>query len=240
MAESAVRIGVLLPDILGTYSDGGNAQVLRRRLQWRGIAASVTETRHGEAVPCSLDLYLLGGGEDDAQALAAADLHGHPGLQRAVTRGAVVFGVCAGLQVLGMTFTTPDTVSHRGLGLLDVVSAPGRRRAVGEIVVDVQPELTAQPLTGFENHLGRTLVGPGSWPLGSVRAGVGNGDGTEGAGTGRVLATYLHGPVLARNPALADRLLEWVLGTPPAPLALPEVDALRDERLRAATRGPHW
>ncbi|MEU4673060.1 glutamine amidotransferase [Amycolatopsis sp. NPDC023774] len=238
MTESAFRIGLVLPDILGTYSDGGNAKVLRRRLEWRGITASVAEIRHGEPVPSALDLYLLGGGEDKAQALAATHLRAHPGMQRAVVRGAVVFGVCAGLQVLGTAFTTSHDVNHPGLGLLDAVTSPGPRRAVGEIVVDVGPELGGQPLTGFENHLGRTRVGPGSLPLGSVRGGIGNGDGTEGAVAGRVLATYLHGPVLARNPVLADLLLEWVLGTPPAALPLPEVDALREERMRAAKHDP--
>ncbi|MFF4596022.1 type 1 glutamine amidotransferase [Amycolatopsis sp. CA-161197] len=236
--DSALRIGLVLPDILGTYSDAGNAQVLRRRTQWRGIAATVTEIRHGEPVPSSLDLYLLGGGEDDAQALAVNHLRAHPGLQHAVARGAVVFGVCAGFQILGTEFTTSDGVTHTGLGLLDAGTAPGKRRAVGEVVVDVAAELGTEPLTGFENHLGRTRIGPGSRTLGSVRAGTGNGDGTEGALTGRVLGTYLHGPALARNPALADLLLGWSLGAPPAALPLPEIGALRQERLRAAKRGP--
>jgi CobQ-like glutamine amidotransferase family enzyme len=238
MTESAIRIGLVLPDILGTYSDGGNAQVLERRSRWRGIDATVTEIGYGEPVPSALDLYLLGGGEDEAQSLAAARLRADPGVQRAAARGAVVFGVCAGLQVLGTEFTTADGVRHRGLGLLDAVTAPGRGRAVGEVVVEVGPDLGAEPLTGFENHLGRTRVGPGSRPLGRVLAGTGNGDGTEGAVTGRVLATYLHGPVLARNPALADLLLGWVLGAPPPALPLPEVGALREERLQAARRGP--
>ncbi|GAB2963057.1 glutamine amidotransferase [Amycolatopsis acidiphila] len=237
MTESAIRLGLVLPDILGTYSDGGNAEVLRLRARWRGIAATITEIGYHEPVPSSLDLYLLGGGEDEAQALAAAQLRAHPGIQRAAARGAVVFGVCAGLQLLGADFTTSDGVRHRGLGLLDAVTSPGRQRAVGEVVVEVGAELGAEPLTGFENHLGRTRVGPGARPLGRVRAGTGNGDGTEGAVTGRVLATYLHGPVLARNPALADLLLGWVLGAPPAALPLPEVGRLREERLQAARRG---
>ncbi|MET7998071.1 glutamine amidotransferase [Amycolatopsis sp. NPDC005232] len=236
MTESVVRIGLVLPDVLGTYSDGGNAQVLQRRLQWRGIASAVVEIR--DAVPTSLDLYLLGGGEDDAQAVAVTHLLARPGVQQAASRGAVVFGVCAGLQVLGTAFTTSDDITHPGLGLLDATTQPGPRRAVGEVVVDVGPHIGTEPLTGFENHLGRTRRGPGSHSLGTVRTGVGNGDGTEGAATGRVLATYLHGPVLARNPAFADLLLGWVLGTPPADLPMPEVAALREERLRAAKRGP--
>ncbi|HEY2060814.1 MAG TPA: glutamine amidotransferase [Amycolatopsis sp.] len=237
MTDSVLRIGLVLPDILGTYGDSGNAQVLQRRLQWRGITATVAGFDHGETLPSSLDVYLLGGGEDDAQTLAVSRLRARPGLHEAVARGAVVFGVCAGLQILGTEFTTTDGERHAGLGLLDAVTQPGPRRAVGEVVVDVGPELGTEPLTGFENHRGRTRVGGGSVVLGSVRSGVGNGDGTEGAVNGRVLATYLHGPVLARNPALADLLLAWALGTPPSALPLPEVGSLREERLRAAKRG---
>ncbi|GHE76579.1 glutamine amidotransferase [Amycolatopsis deserti] len=233
MAESAVRIGLVLPDVLGTYGDSGNAVVLRQRLRWRGVPADVVAIHYGDPVPDCLDVYLLGGGEDEAQALAAGHLREHPGLRRAAARGAVVFGVCAGLQVLGTSFVSGDGKRHEGLGLLDVDTAPGRRRAVGEIVADSG----AGPLTGFENHLGVTTVGPGSSPLGRVRTGTGNGDGTDGAVTGHVLATYLHGPALARNPALADLLIGWVTGSPPPDLPLPEVDELRRERLRAARRG---
>ncbi|AIJ23935.1 type 1 glutamine amidotransferase [Amycolatopsis methanolica] len=236
MADSAVRIGLVLPDVLGTYGDSGNAVVLRQRMRWRGMPADVVEVHYGDPVPDSLDVYLLGGGEDEGQELAADYLREHAGLRRAAARGAVVFGVCAGLQVLGTSFRTGDGRRHDGLGLLDVVTGPGKRRAVGEIVV----ETPAGPLTGFENHLGVTTVGPGSRPLGRVRTGTGNGDGTDGAVTGHVLATYLHGPALARNPALADLLIGWVTGSPPADLPLPEVDELRRERLRAARGGARW
>lgn len=231
MTDSLVRIGAVLPDVLGTYSDAGNGTVLRRRLQWRGFDATVVPIRFDDEVPCSLDLYLLGGGEDEAQALGAEQLRKHPGIQRAVERGAVVLAVCAGMQVLGNRFTTSDGAVHPGLGLLDLDTVPGKQRAVGEVIT--RSDLLDGPLTGFENHQGKTTVGAGSQPLGRVSTGVGNGDGTEGAVTGRVLATYLHGPVLARNPALADLLLSWVLGTELAPLELPEVTTLRQERLKA-------
>ncbi|MEU6642531.1 glutamine amidotransferase [Saccharomonospora sp. NPDC046836] len=228
---SAVRIGLLLPDVLGTYSDSGNATVLAKRLEWRGVATTVVPVRLGEPVPASLDLYMLGGGEDDAQALAAARLRASPGLRKATARGSVVLGICAGFQILGRRFTTSDRVEHTGLELLDAATVPGTRRAVGEVVAHVDATLGGQPLTGFENHQGHTELGPDGRPLGRVTRGVGNGDGTEGALSGRVIGTYLHGPVLARNPALADLLLSWVLGTPPRPLELPEVTELRRERL---------
>ncbi|SFW60429.1 type 1 glutamine amidotransferase [Amycolatopsis australiensis] len=236
MADSIVRIGLLLPEVLGTYGDTGNAQVLCRRLQWRGMEAEVVPVGLGDPVPSALDIYLLGGGEDGAQALAAAHLRKYPGLRRAVSGGAVVFGVCAGLQVLGTRFRGFDGIDHDGLGLLDVTTEPGERRAVAELVATSSELLDNAPLTGFENHLGVSKLGAASEPLGHVVRGTGNGDGTEGAVTDRVVGTYLHGPALARNPALADLLLTWTAGHPLPPLDLPEVDRLRAERLAAARR----
>ena len=230
-AESKVRIGLILPDVLGTYGDSGNATVLCKRLEWRGIAAVVVPIELGETTPSSLDLYLLGGGEDDAQALAADYLRENSGVQQAAERGAVVVGVCAGLQVLGRAFTTSDGVVHSGLGLLDVMTEPGKKRSVGEVVIEPDPAFCAEPLTGFENHQGVTTMGTDSVPLGRLLRGHGNGDGTEGAVRGHVLATYLHGPVLARNPELADLVLSWAVGHPLPPLEIEEVARLRRERL---------
>ncbi len=236
MGDSTVHIGLLLPEVLGTYGDTGNAQVLCKRLQWRGFEAEVVPVGLGEPVPSTLDLYLLGGGEDGAQVLAAEHLRKHPGLRRAAGNGAVVLGVCAGLQVLGTRFRGQDGVEHDGLGLLDVVTEPGGRRAVAELVATSSEVLGGEPLTGFENHLGLSKLGTASAPLGQVVRGTGNGDGTEGAVTDRVIGTYLHGPALARNPALADLLLTWTLGHALPPLELEEVEQLRAERLSASRR----
>jgi CobQ-like glutamine amidotransferase family enzyme len=231
--DSIVQIGLLLPEVLGTYGDSGNAQVLCQRLRWRGLDAEVVPVALGEPVPSTLDLYLLGGGEDGAQALAAAHLRKY---RRALTPETVVFGVCAGLQVLGTRFRGLDGVDHDGLGLLDVTTEPGERRAVAELVATSSDLLGKTPLTGFENHLGVSKLGADSQPLGHVLRGTGNGDGTEGAVTDHVVGTYLHGPALARNPALADLLLAWTAGHPLPPLELPEVDRLRVERLTATRR----
>lgn len=236
IGDSTVRIGLILPEVLGTYGDSGNATVLQKRLEWRGIEAEVRPVRLGEPVPSGLDLYLLGGGEDDAQALAADHLRKHPGLQRGVANGAVVLGVCAGLQVLGTKFSAINGVTHHGLGLLDVTTEPAATRAVSELVASSGDRLGGEPLTGFENHLGHSALGASSTPLGWVLRGTGNGDGTEGAVTGKVVATYLHGPVLARNPALADLLLGWLVGHPLPPLDLAEVARLRTERLATCGR----
>ena len=149
--------------------------------------------------------------------------------------GAVVFAVCAGYQMLGTEFGGEEGQPVTGLEILDMRSGRGERRGVGEIVADVNPDLGLPQLTGFENHQGVTRRGPGVAPLARVVTGVGNGDGTEGAWAGRVLGTYLHGPALVRNPALADLLLTWVAGRLP-PLAGRDehwTNLLREQRLAA-------
>jgi len=235
--DSAVTVALLYPELLGTYGDGGNAVVLAQRLRWRGIGAEVITLRAGDTVPTSCDLYLMGGGEDGPQALAARELSESGALHTAVDAGAVVFGTCAGIQVLGHEFANPDGSSHPGLGLLDVRTVRGKgRRAVGELLVE--PVVDGLPtLTGYENHGAVTHLGPSVRPLGRVVHGLGNGggDGSEGAVSGRILATYMHGPALARNPALADLLLSWVVGDLP-PLDDTEVADLRTERLRSVRR----
>ena len=235
-----VSIALLFPELLGTYGDGGNATVLAQRLRWRGVPAEVVQVTAGEAVPRSCDLYLMGGGEDGPQALAVRELEASGALPRALDAGAAVFAVCAGYQILGNQFLGPDGSPHPGLGLLDCSTARGRgARRVGELVVDPDPALGLPALTGYENHQGVTTLGPSARPLGRVSVGRGNdaGDGTEGVVGDRVVGTYLHGPALARNPALADLILSWVAG-PLDPLDDPEVDALRRERI-AAARHPH-
>jgi len=234
--ESAVRIVVLAHDLLGTYGDLGNGTVLAARLRWRGQAAELVVHEGGTAAPASADIYLLGGGEDAPQSLAYTELAANDALPRAVAGGAVLLGVCAGYQLLGHRFRTTDGCDLPGFGLLDVETVPGDGlpRAVGEITVQPDVGLGIPMLTGFENHGGRTHLGGDARPLGRVVAGIGNtgSDGTEGAYAGTVVGTYLHGPVLVRNPALADLLLSWVVG-PLEPLIEPEVEALRTERLAA-------
>ncbi len=236
----AVSIALLYPELLGTYGDGGNAIVLAQRLRWRGIPAEVVDVTAGEPIPRGCQLYLMGGGEDAPQTLAARELRSSSALADAVAGGAGVLAVCAGLQVLGRRFAGDDNRVHEGLGLLDCEThRDGGPRRVGEVVVTPEPSLELTELTGYENHGGVTTLGPAAQPLGKVVVGCGNdaGDGTEGIVNGRVIGTYLHGPVLARNPALADHLLASVLG-PLEPIEEPEVDALRRERLQAARR-PH-
>jgi hypothetical protein len=238
VTATALRIVVVYPDLLGTYGDGGNGLILAKRAEWRGTEVTLTEATSDAPLP-EADLYTLGGGEDGPQVRAARSLLDDGTLARRVAQGAVVLAVCAGYQIVGRTFPGADGSAHDGVGLLDLTTVKGKGpRAVGEVVADSPLVPT---ITGFENHGGRTTLGAGVAPLATVTRGIGNGDGsgTEGAVTGRVLGTYLHGPVLARNPALADLLLSWALDIEPATLgALDDAaaESLRDQRLGAVGR----
>ena len=144
-----------------------------------------------------------------------------------------MLAVCAGYQILGTTFCAAGG-QVPGLGVLDVATTPLADRAVGELVAEALDPMLGM-LTGFENHGGATRLGAGVEPLARVRHGHGNGvgDGTEGVRHGRVVGTYLHGPALARNPALADLVLGWAVGGAPAPIDDSLVERLRAERFGA-------
>lgn len=233
MSESTVRIGLVLPDVMGTYGDNGNALILRQRLRMRGIDAEVVHITLQDPVPESLDVYTLGGAEDSAQRLATRHLGRYPGLQNAAARGVPVLAICAAIQVLGHWYETSSGERVDGVSLFDVTTKPQATRSIGEVVTEPLLSGLTSHLTGFENHRGGTTLGADASPLGKVTHGVGNGvgDSREGVVQGSVIGTYMHGPVLARNPELADYLLERALGSPLAPLDLHEVTQLRKERL---------
>ncbi|GAB4582492.1 type 1 glutamine amidotransferase [Nocardia sp. IFM 10818] len=236
MTESTLRIGLVLPDVMGTYGDGGNAVVLRQRARMRGHDAEIVEISLSDPVPDSLDIYTLGGAEDSAQRLATRHLQRYPGLQQAAGRGAPVLAICAAIQVLGHWYETSSGERVDGVGLIDVTTSPQDKRAIGEVATAPLIPGLSQPLTGFENHRGGTKLGGEATGLARVTRGVGNGvgDGLEGVVQGSVIGTYMHGPALARNPELADLLLARALGVDALPpLDLPEVEQLRRERLRA-------
>jgi lipid II isoglutaminyl synthase (glutamine-hydrolysing) len=238
MGPSELRLVWIYPDLLSTYGDRGNLLVLARRAQLRGIGVQIAQVNSDQRVPVDGDIYLLGGGEDLPQILAARRLRADGGLATAASRGAVVFAVCAGYQIIGTEFGGVEGESLPGLGIMDLRSGRGDRRGVGEILADVDPELGLDRLTGFENHQGVTQRGPGVKPLATVVNGaVGNGDGTEGAWAGHLLGTYLHGPALVRNPGLADLMLRWVTSAPLPPIDPRQeqlVANLRKERLAVA------
>jgi len=234
-----VEIVLVFQSLLGIYGDRGNATVLVKRLVWRGFDPVLTIVEPGDRIPDTGQVYLLGGGEDAAQVSAVRALQADGGLHRAVNRGAAVFAVCAGYQIIGKSFTVGENDDViEGLGLLDVRTTRGPVRAVGEVLSRWEDRSgEEQWLTGFENHGGYTVLGPRARPLGRVQIGIGNcDDGTEGAVSGKVIGTYPHGPVLARNPALADHVLELALGRNLSPLIRPEIDELRRQRLHAVRK----
>ncbi|QGU06240.1 cobyric acid synthase [Corynebacterium occultum] len=247
-----LNIGLILPDVLGTYGDDGNALVLRQRARMRGISAEIQTVKLNEPVPSSLDVYCIGGGEDTAQILAAEHLIKDQGLVRAARAGRPILAICAGLQILGDSFRAGGRVVD-GVGLIDATTVSLDTRAIGESQsvptgAGITAELT-EPLSGFENHMGSTLLGGDAQPLGKVTRGMGNCDtynaadiagdykqkDAEGAVQGSVIATYMHGPVLARNPQLADLLLAQAMGIKLAelePLEIESVARLRKERVK--------
>ncbi len=234
-----VEIVLVYQSLLGIYGDRGNALVLRKRLQWRGVDAVLTEVEPGDRIPPDAALYLLGGGEDAAQVSAVKYIREDGNLFRGIDAGAVLFAVCAGYQIVGNTFTVGERdVVIDGLGLLDVTTRRGTVRAVGETLSHwTRPDGSQSLITGFENHGGFTTLGEKAKPLAYVEVGVGNAnDGTEGAVQDRVIGAYPHGPVLARNPDLADHLLELALGRQLDPLYNAELDELRRERVAAVRR----
>jgi CobQ-like glutamine amidotransferase family enzyme len=212
-----LRICHLYPDLLNLYGDRGNIATLARRAGWRDIDVRIVEARLGDQIdPAASDLYFIGGGEDRQQRLAAPDLRHLKGdaLREAAQSGAAMLAVCGGYQLIGHYYRPADGPDLEGLGLLDlhtVHPGPGTRRLIGNIVIhEVQ---SGQMLVGFENHGGRTHLGPGARPLGTVVAGFGNNgeDRSEGAVWQHVYGTYLHGPLLPKNPWLADLLIGHAL-----------------------------
>lgn len=213
-----LRICHLYPDLLNLYGDRGNIMTLVARARWREIDVRVEERRLGDRVESAAhDLYFIGGGEDRQQSLAAVDLRMTKGeaLHAAAEEGAVVLGVCGGYQLLGHFYRPAEGDELVGLGLLDLTTVhPGKvaRRLIGNIVIH-WTQFGGTTLVGFENHGGRTYLGPGCEPLGHVVAGFGNNgeDRTEGAVSRQVFGTYLHGPLLPKNAVFADHLIASAL-----------------------------
>ena len=235
-ADSVVDIALVYPELLGTYGDGGNALVLARRLERRGIAARIIEVGITDAVPRQAAIYLLGGGEDSPQFTALDALRSTGALNDAVDNGAVLLAVCAGFQLIGTSLPHTDGSAVPGLELVDAVTTRAPKRLVGEVGVR-DDALGAGWLVGFENHRGVTALAGGEVALGPRQPA--RDCATDGVVKGKVVGTYLHGPVLARNPRLADRLLEWVVG-PLVPLADPQAELLHEERLAAVSRERGW
>jgi CobQ-like glutamine amidotransferase family enzyme len=227
----------LYPDLLMSYGDRGNVLVLERRAAWRGIGVEVVLVHAGEPLPEGTDLVVIGGGSDRVQRLIGDDLAGRrPELADRVADGTAVFGVCAGYQLLGRSYASAEGADIEGLGLLDLETKAGTGRIIGRVHGRASLAGRSFDLTGFENHGGRTTLGPLATPLATVARGRGNDgkDRTEGAVQGRVVGTYLHGPVLPTAPDLADVLLSWALEHAGTPEPLGPLDDRLERRASAA------
>jgi lipid II isoglutaminyl synthase (glutamine-hydrolysing) len=228
-----IRVGHLYPDYLNIYADRGNIAVFERRASLRGHELDVESISVGDDVrPGEHDLLYIGGGQDREQALVAPDLVAKgAGIRAAVEGGAALLAVCGGYQLLGRGYLGRHGDSMPGVGLFPHETVAGDRRMIGDVLLECELEPGERhTLAGFENHAGRTRLDALAEPLGRVVAGFGNDgeSGYEGARVGRAIGTYLHGPLLPRNPWLADWLLAQALahatGGPP-----PRLDALPDE-----------
>ncbi len=227
MPDRTLRVCALYPDLMNIYADRGNLLMLERRCAWRGIGFELAGAGLGDAVdPDAHDLFYLGGGQDRDQALCAQDLATvkREALHAAARRGAVIFAVCGGLQLLGHSYELGDQTLP-GVGLVDLktVREPGER-LIGNAAIAVELEGGPDLLAGFENHGGRTYLGAGEQPLGRILKGHGNngsdgGEGVRGGPHRTVIGTYLHGPLLPKNAAFADWLTATAIGVEPGALA---------------------
>jgi CobQ-like glutamine amidotransferase family enzyme len=233
-----LRVCALYPDLMNIYADRGNLLVLERRCAWRGLGFQLTASGLGEQLdPDAHELFYIGGGQDRDQRLCAEDLieNKRAPLRAAAARAAVVLGVCGGYQLLGHSYTLDDE-EIPGVGLLDVrtVREPGPR-LIGNVAIEVSLKDRSHVLAGFENHGGRTYLGPDQQPLGRVLSGHGNDgrSGMEGAIAGNTIGTYLHGPLLPKNVWFADWLIARALSLTPEDLAPLEDTLERETHLSA-------
>lgn len=242
-----LRMCHLYPDVMNLYGDRGNVIALARRCQWHGVAVEVVEAGlGGDADLTQFDLLFMGGGQDREQKLIGADfLAGKgPALREAIAGGTAMLAVCGAYQLLGRYYRTGAGDVIEGLGLFDAWTEAGTRRFIGNVVVMSELGGAPRTLVGFENHSGRTYLGPGAAPLGRVLRGYGNngGDRGEGAVVANCIGTYLHGSLLPKNPWLCDLLIERALRRRHGPVMLGELDdrlelSAHRSALRRAGRG---
>ena len=231
-----IVVGHLFPDYLNIYADRGNIAVLEQRAAWRGHELDVRPLGAGASIgPGEHDLFYIGGGQDREQALIAPELvHLGVSLRHAFDDGVAFLAVCGGYQLLGRCYRDQSGDELPGIGLLPLETLAGSRRMIGDVLIECEFEGGfRRTVAGFENHAGRTLLDEGAEPLGRVIAGFGNDgeSGYEGCRHGRAIGTYLHGPLLPRNPWLADWLLAQAIGhrTGETPVFAPLPDELESQ-----------
>ncbi len=205
----------LYPDLMNLYGDRGNLLALVMRAKWRGISTEVREVSLGEKLQIKkIDCIVIGGGQDNEQRIVGKDLlKKSSGIHYCAEKGIPILAVCGGFQLLGKYYHTAEGDVLQGLNLLDMWTIAGKKRMTGNIAVRSKLGHLDKTIVGFENHIGKTFLGAKAAPLGIVLKGRGNNgrDGKEGAVYKNVIGTYLHGPLLPKNPWLTDYLLEKAL-----------------------------
>ena len=229
MADMKITIGHLYPDLLNLYGDRGNIACMMKRCQWRGIEAEMIEFNTGDEIDfCGLDIVLLGGGSDREQAIVCQNLLKiQKQFQEYVEDNGVVIAVCGGYQLLGRYYKTDDGMIE-GLNLVDIYTEQEEGRLIDNIVL--QSELADMPVVGFENHGGRTYINDNK-PFGKVLYGSGNDgkSGYEGVVYKNVIGTYLHGPLLPKNPQICDYLIQKALERKYGPMMLLPLDDSQEQ-----------
>ncbi len=234
-----LRIGHLYPDLMNIYGDRGNILALTRRSEWAGLEVEIVRVGLGEEPDFrELDIVFVGGGQDKEQAWIARDLAELKArsLISAVEDGLGLLAVCGGYQLLGRYFRTGSGTVLDGIGLFDAWTVAGERRCIGDAIVSCNLDGRERTLVGFENHSGKTYLGPGARPLGRVLFGYGNNaeDGLEGAAYRNAFGTYLHGSLLPKNPWLADLLIRRAVERRYGAVRLPPVDSAVEEQAHSA------
>lgn len=230
-----LSIAHLYPDLMSIYGDRGNILALKQRSGWRGINVEIDEiTIGGKWDLAKYDLFFFGGGQDKEQKLVCQDLQGGKGeiLKEAVEKGAVLLAICGGFQLLGQYYKTGTGDVLLGNGLFDARTEPGKKRMIGNVVMETELAGASRTLVGFENHSGKTYLSGNTHPLGKVIYGYGNNgeDAFEGAVYKNAYGTYLHGPLLPKNPWFADLLIKSALEAKYGSIGLAEVDSFIEHK----------
>jgi len=241
----------LYPDLLDLYGDRGNVLTLKARCRWRNIDLEVRQVSLGDDLSLEeADILFLGGGSDREQNILGRDLSSKAGdLKQAVEEGLVVLAICGGYQLFGQYYETADGKKIPGLGIIDLYTVAGRKRMIGNVIAQVtdfdqnkaqlEDKVKLNTLVGFENHSGKTYLGPGIKPLAKIVKGYGNNgeDGLEGVRYKNVWGTYLHGPLLPKNPHLADEIIRAALKRRRYDFELAELDDSLEIKAHSAIVG---
>ena len=241
MAENVLRVGHLYPRLMNLYGDRGNIIALRHRAALRGIRVEVTQLTPGVPVDRGrFHLFFFGGGQDAEQSIIYRDFVDVKGaaLREELSSGAACLAVCGGYQLLGKWYEVKGGTRIDGIGFLDAVTRAGSWRAIGNILIRSTLGGRDVEMAGFENHGGRTFLGEGLRPLGKVIAGGGNNgeDGGEGVLFKNTAGTYLHGPVLPKNPVLTDFLIERGMRREDSAFQLADAPSVFEERAFLSAR----